>query len=190
MSDPTLLILMYFVIPVWLLAGVVDWFCHRRSNIAKTSGAKESFIHLLMFAEVGIPLILVLLFEVNGLIIAISILLFILHELTALWDVSYAVSKRRVGPVEQHVHSFLEMIPLLALVLIIARHWTHFTSLFSANGFPPELTLTLKDAPLPTTYLFTVLFVAIALELIPYLEEFIRGLRAKKAATLSEQFKH
>jgi hypothetical protein len=94
MSDPTLLILMYFVIPVWLLAGVVDWFCHRRSNIATTSGAKESFIHLLMFAEVGIPLILVLLCEVNGLIIAISILLFILHELTALWDVSYAVSKR------------------------------------------------------------------------------------------------
>lgn len=187
MSDPTLVILMYFVIPVWLLAGVVDWFCHRRSNIAKTSGAKESFIHLLMFAEVGIPLMLVLLFEVNALIIGISVLLFILHELTALWDVSYAVSKRRVGPIEQHVHSFLEMIPLLALVLIIARHWPHFTSLFSASGFPPDLSLTLKEAPLPTTYLITVLFIAVALELIPYLEELVRGLKARKAATQSEQ---
>tara|TARA_R110002012_G_scaffold320626_1_gene544761 strand:+ start:525 stop:1097 length:573 start_codon:yes stop_codon:yes gene_type:complete len=190
MSDPTLVILMYFVIPVWLLAGIADWFCHRRSNIAKTSGAKESLIHLLMFAEVGIPLVLVLLFEVNELIIAISILLFILHELTALWDVSYAVSKRRVGPVEQHVHSFLEMVPLLALVLIIARHWPQFTSLFSANGFPSDFSLTLKDAPLPMAYLLTVLFVAVALELIPYLEEFVRGLKAKKAAVQSEHFKH
>ena len=41
MTDPTLLILMYFVIPVWLAAGIADWFCHRRSNISTTSGAKE-----------------------------------------------------------------------------------------------------------------------------------------------------
>ena len=119
MDDPTLIILMYFIIPIWFVAGIVDWFCHRRSNISGTSGAKESLIHLLMFAEVGIPLFMVLIFEVNSLIIAISILLFFVHEATAMWDVSYAVSKRRVGPIEQHVHSFLEMIPLLALVLVV-----------------------------------------------------------------------
>ncbi len=183
MTDPTLVILMYFVIPVWLVAGIADWFCHRRSNISTTSGAKESFIHLLMFAEVGIPLILVLIFEINSLIIAICIVLFFLHELTAMWDVTYAVSKRRVGPVEQHIHSFLEMIPLLALVLIIARHWEQFTALFTPGGFPPDFTLQLKASPLPITYLATVLFIALALEFTPYLEEFIRGIRAKKDNT-------
>jgi hypothetical protein len=114
------------------------------------------------------------------LIIAISILLFFIHELTAMWDVTYAVSKRRVGPIEQHIHSFLEMIPLLALVLIIARHWEQFTALFTPGGFPPEFTLQLKESPIPITYLITVLFISLVLEFMPYLEEFIRGIRAKK----------
>jgi len=46
---------MYFVIPVWLAAGIADWFCHRRSNISTTSGAKESFIHLLILTGVKTP---------------------------------------------------------------------------------------------------------------------------------------
>ena len=179
MTDPTLMILMYFVIPLWLMAGIADWFCHRRSNIATTSGAKESLIHLLMFTEVGIPLVLILLFEVNSFIIAVSILFFFLHEFTALWDVSYAVTKRKVGPVEQHIHSFLEMIPLLALVLIIARHWPQFTALFQPGGFPPEISLTFKQTPLPTTYLIVVLTVALVLEFAPYVEEYHRGKKAK-----------
>ncbi|NDV91133.1 diguanylate cyclase [Alteromonas sp. 345S023] len=179
MTDPTLTILMYFVIPLWLVAGIADWFCHRRSNISTTSGAKESLIHLLMFTEVGVPLVLVLLFEVNSFIIFISILFFFLHELTALWDVSYAVSKRKVGPIEQHIHSFLEMIPLLALVLIVARHWTQFTSLFQPGGFPPEVSLQFKQTPLPPVYLIVVLAVALMLEFGPYLEEYIRGKRAE-----------
>jgi len=179
MDDPTLIILMYFIIPIWFVAGIVDWFCHRRSNISGTSGAKESLIHLLMFAEVGIPLFMVLIFEVNSLIIAISILLFFVHEATAMWDVSYAVTKRRVGPIEQHVHSFLEMIPLLALVLVVGRHWPHFIALFGFGDIPADFALQLKEDPLPTWYLVTVLLIALALEFVPYLEELMRGLKGK-----------
>jgi hypothetical protein len=51
LSDPTVLILMYFVLPVWLLAGFADWLCHRASHIETTTGPKESLIRLLMFAE-------------------------------------------------------------------------------------------------------------------------------------------
>lgn len=147
MNDVTQLILMYFIIPLWFIAGIVDWFCHRSSNIAATAGPKESLIHLLMFLEVGVPLFLVLLFEVNSLIIAVGIVFFLLHELTALWDVSYAVSKRRVGPIEQHVHSFLEMIPLLALILVIARHWSHFIALFGLGESPADLVCGLSKSP-------------------------------------------
>jgi len=49
LSDPTVLILMYFVLPIWLLSGFADWLCHRATHIETTTGAKESLIHLLMF---------------------------------------------------------------------------------------------------------------------------------------------
>jgi hypothetical protein len=53
---------------------------------------------------------------VNAGIILLMIGSFLVHEATALWDVSYATTAREVTPIEQHVHSFLEMIPLMAIV--------------------------------------------------------------------------
>src|SRR5947208_16853774 len=50
-SDPVQFALLYFIMPLWFLAGVADWLCHRASDIEHTPGAKESIIHLLMFAE-------------------------------------------------------------------------------------------------------------------------------------------
>jgi hypothetical protein len=83
LSDPTVLILMYFILPVWLVAGFADWLCHRASHIETTTGPKESFIHLLMFAEVGVPLLAAIFLEVNALIIATMIVTFLIHEATA-----------------------------------------------------------------------------------------------------------
>jgi cytochrome c oxidase assembly factor CtaG len=53
-NDPAQMVLLYFVMPVWFLAGVADWLCHRATDIEHTAGAKESFIHLLMFAEIAV----------------------------------------------------------------------------------------------------------------------------------------
>ncbi|WP_292124191.1 hypothetical protein [Mesorhizobium sp.] len=116
LNDPMVLILMYFVMPIWLIAGFADWLCHRATHIESTTGAKESLIHLLMFVEVGIPLLAAMFLEVNSLIIALMMVVFLAHEATAIWDVRYATTARTVSPVEQHVHSFLEMIPLMGLV--------------------------------------------------------------------------
>ena len=88
LSDPTVIILMYFILPLWLAAGFADWLCHRASHIETTTGAKESLLHLLMFAEIGLPLLAAMFLEINGLIIAFMILMFLVHEATALWDVS------------------------------------------------------------------------------------------------------
>ncbi|MGX7871527.1 hypothetical protein ACVDG5_000110 [Mesorhizobium sp. ORM6] len=33
LNDPMVLILMYFVLPVWLIAGFADWLCHRATHI-------------------------------------------------------------------------------------------------------------------------------------------------------------
>jgi len=54
MNEPAGQVLLYFLVPLWLVAGVADWFCHCASHIESTTGVKESLLHLLMFAEVGI----------------------------------------------------------------------------------------------------------------------------------------
>jgi hypothetical protein len=149
LSDPAVLVLMYFVLPLWLLAGFADWFCHRASHVATTTGAKESLIHLLMFAEAGAPLIAALFLEVNALILAFMIVAFVAHEATAIWDVSYATSGRVITPIEQHVHGFLETIPLMALVSMVALHWGQFLALFGRGPETARFDLALKPRAAP-----------------------------------------
>lgn len=170
--------LMYFVLPLWLFAGFADWLCHRRSNIATTSGPKESLIHLLLFAEMAVPILAAIFLQINALIIALMILAFILHEITSLWDVSYATATRDVSPIEQHVHSFLEMLPLMGLLMIIVLHWGQFLALFGLGNEAPRFDLAWKENPLPAGYVIGVLAAVLVFELLPYMEELIRGLRA------------
>lgn len=181
-ADPLSIILMYFVVPLWLLAGCADWLCHRATNIQNTTGAKESLIHLLMFAEVGLPLSGAIFLEINAGIIALMIVAFFLHEATALWDVSYAVTARRVTPLEQHVHSFLEMIPLLAIVCVVALHWDQFLSLFGMGTASAQFRLRLKPEPLPVGYVLSLMAAILVFEILPFLEELARGLRANKGS--------
>src|SRR5437879_436867 len=122
-ADPTALILAYFVAPLWLLAGVADWACHRAMSIETTTGAKEAAIHLVMIAEIGVPLSLVLFCDVNALVIAVMIAGFAFREATFLWDLSYATKRRAVPAIEQYVHSFLELLPLAAILLLLPQHW-------------------------------------------------------------------
>jgi hypothetical protein len=178
LSDPTTLILMYFVLPLWLLTGFTDWLCHRASHIATTTGAKESPIHLLMFAEAGIPLIVAMFLEINALIIALMIVAFFAHWMTGMWDVHYATTARTVTPIEQHVHGFLQVIPLMALLSVISLHWGQFLALFGIGVESARFDLRLKSEPLPIAYSATILSAILLFEILPYLEELVRGLRA------------
>jgi hypothetical protein len=58
MDDPVRLLLLYFIMPLWFAAGLADYLCHRATGIAQTSGWKESLLHLLMFGEVAILLLM------------------------------------------------------------------------------------------------------------------------------------
>jgi len=177
-ADVTQNTLMYFVLPLWLAAGFADYLCHRRADIEHTSGWKESLLHLLQFGEMAIPVLAALFLEINALVIAVMIVCFVLHEATALWDVSYAVSTREVTPLEQHIHSFLEMLPLMAILMVVALHWDQFIALFGLA--PGRFDIALKSPPLNMTYVFTILALTLLFETLPYLEELWRGLRAKK----------
>lgn len=169
--------LLYFIVPLWQAAGVADWLCHRRTKIAKTTGAKESLIHLLMLGEVGVPVLAALFLEINPAVLLLMIAAFLVHEVTALWDVSYAVTRREVKPIEQHVHSFLEMLPLMAVSFIAVLHWDQVRSIFRRRP-RPDMRIRLKRDPLPTTYVVATLSGVVLLNLLPYLEELWRDWRA------------
>lgn len=170
--------LLYFILPLWLLAGLADWLCHRAAHIESTSGAKETVIHLLMLVEMGVPVLAGLLLEINALVLAGMLVGFLLHEATALWDVSYAVSRRKVTPIEQHVHSFLEILPLMALSFVACLHWPQALALVGLGSEPADLAVRLKSAPLPAGYLVAMFGLIVLLEILPYLEEFHRGWKA------------
>ena len=139
--------LMYIVVPVWLLAGLADYFCHKVTRIERTSGVGESLLHLLQFVQVGVPLLAALFLEINAAVLLIMLTGLVLHQATALWDVRYANATRGIPPAEQHVHGILEMTPAIATAVVAILHWPQFLALFGAGE--ARFTLELKHVPLP-----------------------------------------
>lgn len=166
--------ILYFIIPLWLVAGIADWNCHRISHIEKNAGTKESLMHFAMLIEAGVALLAGLLLEINAGIIIFMILIFFLHQATALWDVTYAQSKRYLSPLEQHIHSFLEMMPLIILILISLIHWSQFENSIRGDLSAADFNLQWKVQPLPLPYIAVLLVAILGLQIIPYVEEFIR----------------
>ncbi|MFY3138274.1 diguanylate cyclase [Achromobacter xylosoxidans] len=180
MHDPLFAILWYLILPLWLLAGFADWLCHRASHIAQTAGPKESVLHLLMFGEIGVGLLGCLFLEINALVFVLMIVIFFLHEATALWDVSYAVQHRRVSPLEQHVHSFLEILPLAAGLIVAARHWDAFLSVFGLGAAPADWRLRPSLPTAPAGHVAALLLASVCLALAPYAQEWWRAWRMKR----------
>ena len=179
-------LLMYFVLPLWLAAGFADYLCHRASSIETTSGPKESLLHLLQFAEMAVPTLAAIFLEVNALVLLVMIVSLVLHQLTAMWDVRFAYHRREVTPIEQHIHSVLEMLPLTALLIVVALHWQQFLALFGAGAQPADFTIRLKEPPLPWLYITVVLTLVLLFEVLPYAEELARTLRARRSTAHSK----
>ena len=166
-----------FLVPLWFVPGVADWFCHRRSKIETTSGTHESLTHALMMGVVGVPITLAMLFEINALVIASAVGAFFVHEGITIWDVAYADGRRDVTPFEQHVHSFLEVLPLTAASALICMRPKQFAALFGRGDEPPRWGLEAKKPPLSPAYIAAVLSSVAAFVALPYGEEFVRGFR-------------
>src|SRR6266550_2651372 len=171
---------MYIVVPVWLIAGLSDYFCHRASHIELTSGPKESLLHVAQLTEVGVPLLTVLFLEVNAAVILLLIAGVALHQVTAILDVRYANATRVVSPAEQHFHSVLEMVPFFVILIVTVMHWPAVLSLFGEQ--PATFAPVLKQPPLPGWYLTSVLVAVVLFAIVPYGEELIRTLRQHQSA--------
>jgi hypothetical protein len=170
-------ILAYVVLPLWVVCGFLDYLCHRASHMEKATGARESLLHWLMLAEVGIPLLLAVFFRINALLLAVMLASLIAHEITGYYDLKLAMATRKVTVFEHQVHSALEILPLAAILLVMALHWPQTLALFGAGTERADFSLGPKQAPrwgeiIPPAASF------IGLALLPYLEELLRGLRA------------
>jgi len=170
---------MYFVLPLWLVAGFADYLCHRASHIATTSGPKESLIHLLMLTEIGIAVTAAMTFEIDAAIIVLMIIVWAAHEATAVWDVTFAHHKREVTPIEQWVHGYLGVLPLLSLLIVVVLHWSQFLALFRLGTEAPRFDIVWKDPPLPWGYVLPIISATVLFEVLPYVEELARGVRAR-----------
>ncbi len=190
MEETALLIrhyLLYLILPLWIAAGLGDYLMHRRTRIEHTSGTKESVLHLMQLGEIGVPVLFALLFEVNALLLLVMLVALAAHEATALWDLAYATGLREIRPLEQHLHSFMEVLPLMAVSFVSILHWDEFRSLFGVGPVSARWSLTLKPAPLPAGYLVSLLAAVGLLIVLPYGEELWRCVRAGRRSRSVER---
>jgi hypothetical protein len=170
-------LILYGLLPLWGVAGFIDWCCHRATKVESTSGLKESLVHSLMGIQLGIPIILCLLFEVNVLILLICVAMWLTHEVAAHWDVHYATPRRHISIWETHVHNYMATVPLYLLMLVVILNWDVAVKAVTfdwAGQF--ELNL-LRERPGGNAYLPAYLSFMGVLCLFPYIEENIRCLR-------------
>jgi hypothetical protein len=173
--------LLYFMLPAWLVPGVVDWVWHKRTDIEHTSGGGESLIHCLMMHEVGVPVMMGLLMEINPLTLSIMLGHTLVHEATAFVDVAYATNhKRQVLPREQHTHSFLEVVPFMAVSSLICLHWEQFLAIWGKGPAKAKWRFALKKERLPSRYLRSILAAIGAFLAVPYANELWRCVRAQR----------
>jgi hypothetical protein len=172
--------LLYGVLPLWFVPAVADWVMHRRSDIEHTSGVRESAVHALMMSEAGVPVVAGLTAKVNPLVLSLMGGAAVAHGATALWDVSLATSKREVRPVEQHIHSFLEVLPLTAAAFTTCLHWDQVREAMRGGGRADDWKLVPKERPLSTGYLTAIAAGVGLCVALPYAEEMIRCIRSRQ----------
>ena len=155
---------------VWTVAGGLDFLCHRRTHLPTTSGTAESRMHLVQMALCGGATLLWLILEPTAGFALMLLVLVIAHAWAGYLDTRAAFrSVRIVLPVEQHLHSILDVAPWLAWAAIA---W------LAASDADLDWALGVRQSPLPLTVWALVLMPALALCVPPALLEYRDALRA------------
>ena len=167
-----------FVLPLWLLSGLADYVCHARTDIAHTSGMHESLLHLLQTVEIGLPLLGFLFFSVNALLLALMCAGVVAHTASSWRDLRYATGLRCITPLEQYVHSFLNVLPWVALALVMVLHWDVVRAILDpaiASDWMPRL----RDPGFDGRLIAAVLLGSLLLAVLPGLLELFTTARAR-----------
>lgn len=100
---------------LWTAAGRLDFACHRVTNLPATSGLVESRLHLVQMVLMGAGAFLVLWLAPTAGLAAVLLVLVIAHAVAGYLDTRSAFQARRtILPVEQHLHSILDIAPWVA----------------------------------------------------------------------------
>ena len=169
--------LLYVLMPLWTIPGFADYLCHRRAKIESTSGTQESITHSLMMASVAVPALQALLFETNALTLVVGAGALIFHELVVIWDVAYAAPRRHVSVTEQHLHSFLEVLPFATLSFLLCLRANQALAILGLTNEAPDFALRFKAEPPPRAYVAGLLALITLAIGIPYAEELLRCMR-------------
>lgn len=162
---------LFVLLPLWVVPGFVDWCWHKHTDIENTAGLKESLIHSLMMTEVGLPVVMSLLFEVNPLLLSIMAGAVVAHTATAVWDVRLAVVHREVKTGEQHTHSFMEVLPFMGMAFATCLHGSAMRKLLTGQTGPDDWTLKVKSPRLPLPYLGGLMALIVLGIAVPYANE-------------------
>lgn len=123
MRDSLSAFLAWGLYPAWLLAGAGDYLCHRKTDIEHTSGATESWLHMAQFACLAIAFACAALLQISAVVFVAMVALVLAHSILAYVDVRYTDGRRRILPVEQTFHGFMDVLPLVAVALLGVQHW-------------------------------------------------------------------
>ena len=156
----------------WLAAGWADFRCHRRTDLAHTSGLRESTLHLLQLALIGAGTVLVLAFELGRAPLLASAILVAAHAWFGYRDTCSAYGRRELRPIEQHLHSVLDAAPVAA--------WTIAAIGYGADDGGWDWHL--RRPPLAPAWWLAVLAPALLLCVGPALMEFRAAWRAQRAS--------
>jgi hypothetical protein len=77
----------------------------------------------------------------------------------------------------------------MAIVSVVSLHWQQFLAMFGAGSEALRTDLSWKPEPLPILYIIGILSIVLLFELLPYLEEFWRGLRANRGRLIPTKAK-
>jgi hypothetical protein len=165
------------LLPLWLVPGFGDYWCHRAAKIERTSGTHESITHMLMISSTGVGIGVGLVCEVNELALAIMIASAVAHEAIVLWDVGYATTVRPPSATEQHMHSFLEVLPFSALAFTMCLNPAAVANLAGRGTRPRHFRFEAKRQRARPLSIAAISLAAIALLFVPYTEELIRCFR-------------
>ena len=103
--------LAYVFYLAWLGFGCMDFAIHRRTALPLTSGMRESALHGLQLLFVGAGVVLWAALDSSRAVVALLACLAVAHGAAAYADTVVADQARRVTPMEQHVHSMLDIAP-------------------------------------------------------------------------------
>jgi hypothetical protein len=161
--------MVWVLYPIWLLAGALDYLCHRRTDIERTSGPAESWLHLAQFLCLASALTLALAFELSAVVWLLMVAIVLMHSVLSYFDVAYTDGRRRISPLEQQIHGYMEVIPLVVVGLI---------GLAGLGRIGASDALQLSMSPLTSEQWF--LFGSfVVLAGVPVLEELLRTLRVR-----------